>query len=379
MKRLSQRRQGNVLVLTAFLIVVLLAMVAFAVDIGFVLLTRTQLQRAADAAALAAAWEMIDDESLSGNGETNVLSSEIRTKAEEYAASNRVLRQQSQLALQDVSMGYVADPFSSNWHMQESGGAGPYNAVTVHVRRHADQNGELPLFFARVFGHDSVAAEASATAVVLSSIRGFAAPSDGSNLGILPFALDEETWLDMLAGGGDDAWTWSAADEAVVAGSDGIREINLYPQGTGSPGNRGTIDIGSNNNSTADIARQILEGASPADLEQHGGKLELDEQGELLLNGDTGISAGVKDELETIKGQPRIIPIFRTVEGPGNNAMYTIIGFAGVRIVDVKLTGKMSMKRVTIQPANVVARGAIPGDGLGQPSHFIYSPVWLLR
>jgi len=95
------------------------------------------------------------------------------------------------------------------------------------------------------------------------------------------------------------------------------------------------------------------------------------------LNGDTGISAGVKDELESIKGEPRIIPIFRTVTGPGNNAMYEIVGWAGVRILDVKLTGKMSKKHVTIQPANVKVKGAIPG--VDETSNFIYSPVWLIK
>ncbi|MCA9269095.1 MAG: hypothetical protein KDA41_11520, partial [Planctomycetales bacterium] len=197
--------------------------------------------------------------------------------------------------------------------------------------------------------------------------------------GILPFALDEETWNDMLAGGGTDDWTWNTESQAIECGADGVREVNLYPQGTGSPGNRGTVDIGSNNNSTADIARQILHGASPEDMAHHGGVLELDENGELFLNGDTGISAGVKDELEAIKGEPKVIPIFRTVVGPGNNATYTIVAFAGVRIMEVKLTGKMSAKRVIIQPANMVLRGAIPGTESVQTSQFVYSPVWLVR
>ena len=105
--------------------------------------------------------------------------------------------------------------------------------------------------------------------------------------------------------------------------------------------------------------------------------VKLDENGELELNGDTGISAGVKDELESIKGEPRIIPIFRTVTGPGNNAQYTIVCFAGVRILEVKLTGKMSSKRVIIQPAPMVAKGGIAGSG--QTSQFVYSPVWLVR
>jgi hypothetical protein len=87
----------------------------------------------------------------------------------------------------------------------------------------------------------------------------------------------------------------------------------------------------------------------------------------------------VKDELDSIKGQPRIIPIFRSVVGPGNNATYTIVAFVGVRIMEVKLTGKMNQKRVVIQPANMVVRGAIPASQETQSSYFVYSPVWLVR
>ena len=106
---------------------------------------------------------------------------------------------------------------------------------------------------------------------------------------------------------------------------------------------------------------------------------ELEENGELFLNGDTGISAGVKDELESIKGEHKVIPIFRTVVGPGNNATYTIVAFVGIRIMDVKLTGKMSSKRVPFQPANVVIKNAVPGNDSTQTSYFVYSPVWLVK
>ncbi len=53
-------RRGAILILTALLLVVLIAIVAFAVDLGFVTLTRTQFQVAADAAALAGAGAAID-------------------------------------------------------------------------------------------------------------------------------------------------------------------------------------------------------------------------------------------------------------------------------------------------------------------------------
>ena len=371
-------RKGNVLVLSAFLMLIMMGVLAFSLDVGYVYVSKSQLQRSADSAALAAACEMIDQGALSGDGTFNISESNIRSRAEEYAGYNYVLAADPELGQSDVTVGYIENPFDPNWQMQTSN-INMFNAVNVRVRRHTDQNGEVPLFFARFLGHDFVQTQADATAAIIVNVRGFGTPNNGNNQGILPFALDEETWLDMLAGGGTDDWTWDPEDEDISPGGDGIREVNLYPQGTGSPGNRGTVDIGSNNNSTNDIARQITDGVTPEDLDFIGGSLELDENGELFLNGDTGISAGVKDELESIKGEPRVIPIYRTVTGNGNNATYTIVAFAGVRIMEVKLTGKMSGKRVIIQPANVVTQGAIPGDDTTQTSHFVYSPVWLVR
>jgi hypothetical protein len=66
------------------------------------------------------------------------------------------------------------------------------------------------------------------------------------------------------------------------------------------------------------------------------------------------------------------------VTGPGNNATYTIVRLVGIRILEVKLTGKMSGKRAIIQPANVVINGGIPGTN-STTSSFVYTPAWLVR
>ncbi|MFH1920983.1 MAG: pilus assembly protein TadG-related protein [Planctomycetota bacterium] len=379
MKTRSRRRnrKGNVLVLTAFCIVGIFALLACAVDLGYLQVARTELQRSADAAALAATWELVDEGALSGNSSPYYLQELAEGKAFEYAALNTVTTQGPALDYQDILVGYLANPMDPTSPLV-LGSPNPANAVQVLVRKSAGQNGEVPLFFARALGVGGSALEATATAALLNDFKGFTLPGSGENLGMLPIALDLDTWNGLLAGVGTDSWTWDAGLEQVTAGSDGILEVNLFPQGTGSPGNRGTVDIGSNNNSTADIARQITQGVNEADLAYHGGELVLDENGELFLNGDTGISAGVKDELASIKGQPKIVPIFSEVTGPGNNAQYTIVAFAGVRILEVKLTGCMNSKRVTIQPAIIKTLGGIPGSG-GQTSQFVYSPVWLVR
>ncbi|MGI9427666.1 MAG: Tad domain-containing protein, partial [Bythopirellula sp.] len=219
------------------------------------------------------------------------------------------------------------------------------------------------------------------TAAIVRDVRGFQIPHNGANIELLPFTLDEKTWNDWKAKSGPevtDNYCWHPESKTVSAGSDGWMEVNLYPQGDLTPGNRGTVDIGSSNNSTSDIARQILYGISPADMAVHGGKIELDHCGTTSLNGDTGISAGFKDELQAIIGYPRIIPIFRTVSGPGNNAMYEIICWQGIRICAVKLTGPMTKKHVTIQMAPTVGPGMIPSTTTGTSS-YVYSPAVLLE
>jgi len=57
---LPERRRGAIAVFAAVLMVAFVAVVAFAVDIGFILHIRTELQRTADSSALAACWEYLE-------------------------------------------------------------------------------------------------------------------------------------------------------------------------------------------------------------------------------------------------------------------------------------------------------------------------------
>ncbi len=118
------------------------------------------------------------------------------------------------------------------------------------------------MFFGKALGYGSMATEAVATAALLKNLNGFKKPTNGDTIDILPYALDKQTWTNMINGGGTDTYRWSTATNTVQSGGDSIREVNLFPQGTGSPGNRGTVDIGSSNNSTSDLCRQIRYGIS---------------------------------------------------------------------------------------------------------------------
>jgi Flp pilus assembly protein TadG len=381
----KRQRKGAITVLTAILAVVLVGMVAFSVDLGYVLSAKEELQRSTDAAALAACWEY--GQKLATGSSSSTATASARTVAANYAALNRVTgnpmsvnSNTSNDPAGDLVFGYIADFYNSQSPFQTNSSNG-INAVRVRLHKSADINGRVPFFFARVFGLEGQALDSEAIAGIVRDIRGFQVPSDGGNLDILPYALDYSTWENLVNGNSTDNYRWNATAKTVESGSDGWVEVNLFPQGTGSPGNRGTVDIGGANNSTSDIARQILEGISPEDMNAFtadGRKLEFDANGKLYLNGDTGISAGVKDELTAIKGQPRIIPIFQQVNGNGNNAEYTIVKWQGIRICAVKLTGSMSQKHVTIQVAPVLSKGVVPSTTTGTSS-YVYSPVVLVR
>lgn len=360
---------------------VLVSMLAFAIDIGYIAVSKADARRTADAAALAACWKVYDG--AVSNVNPALLENEVLNAASSIALSNPVCNSGPLLSRQeqnaDFELGYMASLSGNDPIVSDN--SKPYRAVRVRIQKTEGLNGQVPLYFARIFGQTGRNLSVESTAAMATKIKGFSVPSGGSSntLDLLPFALDQSTWDAMLAGGGADQYRFDALQNKVLSGSDGIREVNLYPQGTGSPGNRGTVDIGGANNSTSDIARQIVHGISEDDLIDLGKPLVLADDGKMSLNGDTGISAGVKDELASIIGQTRIIPIFSNVSGNGNNAMYTIVRWVGVRVLAVKLTGPMNGKYLMVQSAPMIVRNGIPGDASRQWSDAVYSPVVLVK
>ncbi len=385
----GNRRRGAAGVMVVIMMTVLLGMAALAVDVGMLYNAKGDLQRAADAAALAAAWELLDADALKGSPDMTDEIGAARSTAASFAAANEILgasptinSNSGNISTGDLVVGYLSNPADSNAVMDLSNPS-LFNSVQVKVRRDDELNGAIPLLFAQILGANESSIMAQATATFEDGVTGYAVTATSGNAGLMPFALKVDVWDDLLNGISNFGDTYAYDDNAaiVASGSDGILEVNLYP-GAGiyqlPPGNFGTVDIGSNSNSTADLSRQILHGINADDLAYHGGTLELDSYGELPLNGDTGLSAGIKDELAAIIGQPRSLPLFSTVAGNGNNATYTIVGFVGIRVLNVRLTGPMSSKEVIIQPAFAVDGTVITGGGTNL-SKFVYKPVYLTR
>jgi len=378
-------RRGSIAVLAAFFAVVMAMFVALAVDIGCLAVARTELQRSADSAALAAAAELLQCGRAAGGQWSDEQERQVRHMAREFVQSNSVASVAPTIDLNfeqhadgDLLLGEVADWGSGQRSFQVST-PGRYNAVQVRVARSGRINGEVSLFFAKVMGIRSAEVEARATAAFVTSFRGFRSPKGKrENVPILPFALEEESYEAMLRGEGSDEFSRDSSTGDVAREGDGQPEMDLYPIDTGSGGNCGTVDIGSNNSNTPTLRRQIRDGITPRELEFHGGELSLDNRGELKLSADPGLKAGpIERELTSIIGEPRIVPIFRSVEGNGQKASYTIVGFAGVCVVSAKLRGPD--KHVRIQACPIVIRGGIPAAPGEGTSQYIYSPISLVN
>ncbi len=383
------KRRGVAAVMVLVSLLMLLGVAALAVDAGYLYNVKTDMQRAADAAAMAGAWDLLDEDKLSGTPFMDEEIAAARVSAVQFVELNTMLGGDASMGMNiandvggDIVIGYLDDVGDSIDSMSFAD-PNEFNTVVARVRRDESHGGAVSLFFARTFGKDTAAVSAEAAAMLKDGVVGYRVPSDDVNASLLPLALHIDTWRAMLAGvsHSGDNYDFDSDSESVVSMGDGIQELNIYPGGGANqlpPGNFGTVDIGSANNSTADIARQIVHGVNRADLAHFGGELRLGDDGTLTLEGDTGLSASVKDDLEAILGIPRTVPLFNAVAGPGNNSVYTIVGFAGIRVMHVKLTGPMSGKEVIIQPAFVIDETAVTDEGSGN-SYFVYLPVQLVK
>ncbi|MCH5377139.1 MAG: pilus assembly protein TadG-related protein [Planctomycetes bacterium] len=375
------RRRGLMIVLMGAFIVVDFGLCALTIDLGYLYLGRTELQRTADATALAAAAVLMDQHDLNGTPCPSSVAYAARSTGELYSRLNPCL---SEPVVLGVNSGNAADgDFVLGHYNSTTGVFDPsstrYNSVYSRVRRDTTLNGPLPLFFANIWGRSSANVSCDAAAYIETDVRGFQVETEDNHpCKLLPFSLQIDLWQARVSQCIDD-YTHNTTSQTVCYGPDGAYEVDLFPIDLG-PGNFGTIDIGSANNSSSDLSRQILYGPDASDFAYYpNNTLQFDENGVLIMNGDTGISAAIKDELNAITGQPRILPLHAMVWGNGNNASFQIVAFVGVTIVDARLNGALSKKYVKIQPCFTVDDTAIAGGQDGTSSRFILTPPRLRR
>lgn len=379
--------RGSATVLALAMITVFMGALAFGVDYGHLILVRAQLQNAADSAALAGAAQLVDEDALLGSADLSDDIQQARSFAVSFAQQNLSIGDTRLLDLNDaneidgdVVVGRLENPgdLADSFQADDLSSA---NSVQVNIRRLTSQDNPVDLFFSRSFSSGQSDVWATATATVDNRVIGLAHNSGSDTLyPILPFAVDQAQFAAQFAGGSDE-WSYCPLTKTFTGTSDGIREIEMYPyrmkenpEYENPAGNFGTVDIGNNNNSTDDISNQILNGISASELDTIGGLVLDNHCGDWYkeLDGDTGMSVAIKDELAEIVGGERLLPLFDTLGGSGDNATYRVTGFVPVRVADVRLTGGPSSRHVTVQPFQTTYQNVATAPS-APPNGFLYS------
>lgn len=149
-------RRGSITVLAAVFLVVVIAFMAFSIDYGYIVVTESDLQNAADAGAMSGA------RALNDGREEAILA------AKNWAGKNIAAGQSVAVADEDVEIGRW-DADAATFTVVPANSSDAPNAVRVTCRRTSGRGNPLNLFFAPIIGTDSANLTVSAIALRPSS------------------------------------------------------------------------------------------------------------------------------------------------------------------------------------------------------------------
>lgn len=382
------RRAGAITPLAALLMSLLVGMLAFSIDMGYVVTVRAELQNAADSAALAGAQQLqtlyvsyyspgqtnqqayyltATTSTVGPNGETPPL-----TSAQQFAAKNVAGAVNIQVPATDVSFSYydgVNAPIPAQYPNVFP------NTVTVVTRRDATANTPVDLFFARVFGWSNISLTATASATIYSGDGGgnsyaglgLQNVSTNSSTGyvsphIIPVALDVNVWQQFYQ-------TGKSPDGNIYTGPNGLPQLQVYPTTTNTPGSFGLIDAGVPSNNSPAFRAWIDDGQTPNDITflVSNQLVPVTPASPEPWKVGPGLKSTLVTNFQSQIGTPNLIPLFTPANwgsngwgssgyvaatGTGQNATYATVGFVGVAISQATASG--SNMNISIQPSAIV-------------------------
>jgi Flp pilus assembly protein TadG len=354
--------------LTAILIIPLLGMAAFAVDIGYIVLTQTDLQNAADSAALAGV-QQLSSGYIQYNlpGQTSDQKKAILTTAQGNArtaaknfASYNAAGGVSSLTLLDSDIEFGFTDASGNY----TGGSaytGYPNTVKVVMRRDPSANGVLNLFFGPILGTNSVTLTATAAATIYGgTIDSW--PS-GSAPKLLPVTYDVNHWNNFLSTGQDPDGNPNRVNN--------IPSLLIYPS-QNFTGNFGWLSLDDYHASASALSTWINNGMTSMDyqalLDNHLVPLSKHTPTVWDWVGTTGFKQSDVSTVNALSGQTWLLPLFTPKDanlltylpgvGNGSSFKYNIVQFVAVKVVSSP--GDQS---ITVQPAPYFDPNAIFNGG----------------
>lgn len=302
---------------------------------------RIELTASAEAAALAAAGRLADDDRLRTNADTDAIIEAARLTAAAIAADNRVAGHPVQLDASpegDIRFGVVTEePTTGEPIFIETN----HNPTSVIVKAQAvrSRGNGVALFFRQLTGVHTGNVVSYAEATIDNRVIGFRsllnAKVPAFPLGILESDTTnsrEDTWQrQIVEQQGQDLFGYDDTTHTVTNGPDGLREIvltyetpsshvstNSTDNETGkTPPNFQIIDLGTGLFED-ECRRQILEGLSEDDLANLGGEFVLAGT-PLPIDGLSSMLPDVRKELAQMIGHKRICVLYQD-DGVGSQS-----------------------------------------------------------
>lgn len=371
-----QARRGIIAPLAAIFLIFLTAMIAFGVDIGWVVLSQTNLQNAADAAALAGAHPLMNgyvQYQLADSSTKSTVLTSAKTSAKTYAknyASYNSAGSITSLVLNDSDIEFGFMDSSNNYSSTYTGFP---NTVKVTLRLDSSANGSLGLFFGPAVGRSNVSLTATASATIYAgTVNSFSV----GTVGMLPVTYDQKLWYDFVATGKDPSGT-------TTKDSNGVPELPVYPEpGNKYKGNFGLISLDDSHAGASEMRAWVDDGMSSADVQAliNGSLIPLSNGVDAWdWRGDTGFKSSLVQDVNDRVGQTFIIPLFKPYNngnnytddnsyqagnGQGSNYDYNIVEFVGLKI----MTPNDYNREILIQPAAVIDPNAVFTSGTLNPA-----------
>lgn len=327
LKRLSLGRRfgwvedsrGFVAIIVAVFMVGVIGLTALVIDLGQLIIVRSELQNAADSGALAGVVDLVQTGESAAN-----------TTAVAYAVRQDNYRLTNPIPASDAVVVTVIDA----------------ETLQVRVGRTAGTTaGPLPTVFARIWGIESLGVESVAVATVDRKIIG----SGPGNL--LPFGI-HKNYVDVDGDGKYDVGN----------------VVDIYPHDW-TPGNFGLLDLNGGSNSNAETTEWIYNGYDDYFIIPEA-------TGYVNIEGDPGISGGsLNGAISSRIGDEVVFPIFDLVTGQGANTIYRVIDLMGGIILDFKLTGAAAQRYINVEIVDTVKMNLVAGGPSTPNNSSLSTPI----
>lgn len=366
-------RRGTIIAQVLVSSTAMIGFAALAIDSGMLFSVRSDLQNAADAAALAGVTGYFTNAAIIQDNAG--IQSAVRDRTQSYSYKNESFRAGGTiLSLSDMTLGWF--DFANRHAPLDSSGANRFNAIQVVARRAPDgTNGGVLFYFARIFGMNEGGVTATAVAAMDDRFAGFEYEY-GVSPDILPFTIHIDAYNEMLASGDDDY----AYTDSVSGVGDGVPEVKLFPyklsgngnNGNAGAGNFGILEFGGTGASV--VGENIIEGVTPEALEAAMGTttpMYVNNEGNAQsywLYGETGMTTSLESAVEQRIGDVIAHFVHQSVVGTGSGSSYQNVGIRVGRIMHIDLHGSPNNKAFIIQPVayfgnNVKVSASAPSTG----------------